>query len=1045
MLSRAAGRPLEVVPVREPREPLPRQAAEPQRIDWSGSPLAFDDSAFDFRPPDTTATPGTTNTPPGTPNTPGLPVDELDLGTPNLVLVEFNAPADLVGGEVIEVSWTVRNDGDGRARGGWHDWVEFVPGLSSEGSDDCASGGYLTSKWAGEFAPLAPGESYTVRRTLQVPFDLASTEGALRLTIDRWDRLVESSETDNTSRLDAEVSGTRGPGGSDDDTIKEITDLVIDARAQSAITGAIDGLVRFGERLQGFDVFGVELPLVVAQDGVPVTLGSLFNFADDGGLFDAAVRDPIAGFFKNDPDPTYGELIAVLGNVPGVVGDVVAQEIASLGEIRVDLSLVLSSPTLSLPLSFRETIDAFSLSTLDATATALVTASADVALDLSFGYLTDPGLSPQEAGYIRIEQASATGRLSATGMNAELLLGFIDARMTNGSVSANATVTLDLLNPDGDATGRVTAEELASYEIGDLVALPVTADVANATLPVEATVNGSTYFGAGAQIRLSGNLLSGNALTVTTAGPFAEIEQFTQLDRFDIEDLLRQVANWLRRLEAPFDGDIAIPFLDGETYGGLAGFAQAWTDRLLGELGSTEAANANTANRFGAFLKGLPGIDATLVGPSYNATTNQLTYRLKFTSDLGGPITRPVGFDLNLSPLGSIETQAEATISTNVAIDFVIGVDISPLNLGDPNDPSDDESIFDRLFVANPSGGGPVFDATLSLTASDIAATAMIGSVAVQAATGSATLSGRVQTRLKNPDTGSTTSNVKVSDLLGGVGELSNRSGDTLTPLAITGSASASLQQITVAEDLLGPLAAGRVDISIPNLGNLSTLSVSYDASLAPLLDLATTGVNEAVAAVREAITFLRTRIAASVLDADLPIVGKSIAELANIDARLESLLNSLEAAAADTLQDLEGLLDDAIGVGRPFSGDASVRFETAAKKLEIDLSLDFSQTETASLLLDLGELAGLVPGGVPGLAGLGELVSAGTGGTFSVTATGELRLTVGIDLAPATRGQVYVRDTGYALGTAMLSASELSFEAALGPLGMFVRDGTAS
>ena len=83
---------------------------------------------------------------------------------PDLVLSDVNIPEEVTWGESAVVTWTVTNKGSGTAGADWYDGIY----LSSDEILD-SSDVYLANRRVGSESPLAPGDSYTASRTVNIP------------------------------------------------------------------------------------------------------------------------------------------------------------------------------------------------------------------------------------------------------------------------------------------------------------------------------------------------------------------------------------------------------------------------------------------------------------------------------------------------------------------------------------------------------------------------------------------------------------------------------------------------------------------------------------------------------------------------------------------------------------------------------------------------------------------------------------------------------------------------------------------------------------
>jgi Ca2+-binding RTX toxin-like protein len=174
-------------------------------------------------------------------------------------------------------------------------------------------------------------------------------------------------------------------------------------------------------------------------------------------------------------------------------------------------------------------------------------------------------------------------------------------------------------------------------------------------------------------------------------------------------------------------------------------------------------------------------------------------------------------------------------------------------------------------------------------------------------------------------------------------------------------------------------------------------------------------------------------------LDDPLPIVGLSVNDLIGVADRFASAVSDAQGNPASTLQQLESRLEQAFGLpqGSPLidlklvkdnngtDGDTSDDFSIV--KLEIELEAAFSRS--LGINFDLASLLDLP-----------DLGAFGGGADLDVSGALGLRLDFGFN--PESPLDVYVFDTTGLEGTLDILGTDLTFRAAVGPLGVFVNEG---
>ena len=123
------------------------------------------------------------------------------VGNADLVVTAATAPAQAAAGEIAALSWTVHNNGTGKATGRWYDgywekyraWNDNVY-LSADGV--CCTGDTYVGQVRRINAPVAAGASYTVEVNMQLP-SIADGNYQLLIKADATGDLNEAVETNN--------------------------------------------------------------------------------------------------------------------------------------------------------------------------------------------------------------------------------------------------------------------------------------------------------------------------------------------------------------------------------------------------------------------------------------------------------------------------------------------------------------------------------------------------------------------------------------------------------------------------------------------------------------------------------------------------------------------------------------------------------------------------------------------------------------------------------------------------------------------------------
>jgi Ca2+-binding RTX toxin-like protein len=248
-------------------------------------------------------------------------------------------------------------------------------------------------------------------------------------------------------------------------------------------------------------------------------------------------------------------------------------------------------------------------------------------------------------------------------------------------------------------------------------------------------------------------------------------------------------------------------------------------------------------------------------------------------------------------------------------------------------------------------------------------------------------------------------------------------------------------------------------------LGTPASISVGDNGGLGDLAYFDATGFQDVLNALEEVAAFLDGFQDLDFLADTLPLIGGSIGELLNIADRFRAALLSVAQNPAGGLQLLDQALRQAFGI--PEFGDLSLPVNQAALQaylanrgiplptdpgdlanalstqligfslvgtvLRFDLRLPLGFSQSRAIELDISDYAT-----IPGL----DVVALQGGAGLNLKGYLDTTIAFGIDL-DNQHVSLYEDDSSIA-GALMASATNLTFNAGIGPLGVFIRDGMA-
>lgn len=407
------------------------------------------------------------------------------------------------------------------------------------------------------------------------------------------------------------------------------------------------------------------------------------------------------------------------------------------------------------------------------------------------------------------------------------------------------------------------------------------------------------------------------------------------------------------------------------------------------------------------------------------------------------------------------------------------------VGLGLVGEDADGTSGGDHVIAGTPLHGDAIEDhffvqfdatdrlrATVELAATDIDLRLALAGVSVGVQNGSALVRGQLDLRLVDP--GSPVAQIGTTDT-GGLYSVRGVDG-RITLAEMLGSLAGSPHQLrygtpagsTVDQTRLQRLAGdltlrGNLVIDLPvtsSVAGLLPANAGVRVDWTDLSDAATTRASLSVRAtgldvvsglsqfayrnfiegLREVRSGLGDLEGTALFQQQLPVIGKSLADLVGLGRRFDAFIEALERQVVTSPVQIGDAiakaLSDMAADGDDRSGSATVRFDAARKSVFIDLGFAARGQTALSLDVDLAELGRLA--GVSGLQG--DLLSAS--GRVLAAYLAELTLALEVDLANPVLPVFYLRDTTKARFGLGLYAGDIDAQASLGPLGLFVENG---
>lgn len=331
--------------------------------------------------------------------------------------------------------------------------------------------------------------------------------------------------------------------------------------AGQAIDDGLSTLNDWVDQIQQIGDLADDLPLIGDSLGDLVDLGDQLR----SGLLDT-LRNALPTNLA-DPSELSDDVAAAMNAIPGAT---VVDE-STPDEIRFDVDFD-AARDLVLPLRLGDAAVAAGID-LDAELDLL----ASISLDFDFGMDLDPGLSPEEAFFLDIDEFRASiaidgfvdGGVETPTLDTGFDLGFVEAKIVGGSLEFVAALDLD---PDTSGDGVVSLEELLSSGLSPDALASAASTSFSASLPVVVDVDPSFAFPLAEGVTLQfGGIDASNLfdlpdfdIDVDVPDPLSigfDPSDFTNVSPGEIVGLLAGLGNQLQVLTEALEPAGGIPFV----------------------------------------------------------------------------------------------------------------------------------------------------------------------------------------------------------------------------------------------------------------------------------------------------------------------------------------------------------------------------------------------------------------------------------------------------------------------------------------------------
>ncbi len=816
--------------------------------------------------------------------------------------------------------------------------------------------------------------------------------------------------------------------------------LLLDAiqpEVQAAILTGLDAVVDWADTLDNFGAFAQTLPLDAVQDNSPPpeadpTLGSAL---DMGGLLDTKLVQPVKTYFTGDGTPTTDELRQALEALPavdGVTSTSTAEEIAFTLHFQGTRTL----QNLLIDLGPNAAALGLSLETLDSK----VDLETELDLTFTFGVELDSG-----SFFIRDVALTATAEVDESALVFDGQVGFLEIDVQGGTFGLDGQVSVTLGNPDADAQGRLSVQELTT-PLQDLATLNAGGTLTG-SLPVLATLGSFTTDsdpGAGTSLPAyalaDGNIFDGTGPTLTAAAD-PRLDELANLNRVTATTLLnglKDLGTWLGLLQASAGLRVDVPFAQATLFDekliGALGLQGVYDTKLISQLTDAAANPAfSSAQALAELLRTKLGLTAVQVDADYDAATNRLSYHVQFSQTYSPDATKTLAFPAQIGPLGDLTSTGNVTVTPKLLVAFDFGFDLSPGNL----------SAGERFFVDNAS-----VKVEAALSAASFPADGRYGFIGIHAS--GSTLSSvaanpvALTVSLTDPVAGTL---VNLAELFANLGALSQ-----VTDSAVGGAVNFTLKNVDT-NGFLPVVPGAEIVVSVPDVGNLASATVTPNASADAIKDYEHVDFGDVVATLQALRDYVVGNVATlPALAQELPLIDRAFTDLADWIAAFNQDVQKIGAGSSNavqgpvnTVQKLDQAIEIALGLGS--TSDIQVTRDGDVIKVHLHRVLTPAPVQLP-LNIDLAALQAAGVSVPAALQGFSNLVGSGPGAQLSVSVASVLDVDFGIDLTTPSTPQGVVYDTTAVKLTARITTAggnPVDFTLPVGALGLFVKSGTAT
>ncbi|UCE72957.1 MAG: DUF4347 domain-containing protein [Methanomassiliicoccales archaeon] len=484
-------------------------------------------------------------------------------------------------------------------------------------------------------------------------------------------------------------------------------------------------------------------------------LGELFEDITLGDLFQIHLVNEILNNFTVPPNQTASQLVSFLSGLgPFTVGDLtvsivsVSKSVVPAGgskyQLRFDLTFKVEQPNSTGDVTFNLGRNADLLGMdYDPETMPPIDFQTGFILDLTFGTILDVTAVDYDGGgvandtkvvanndsfFVRDTTLIANATINESNINFDIQVGFLEIKVIGGNFSLDVDVKAKFKDPSSGNLINLT--ELKDTSAENLVTVSAKGSLFS-FLPVEvkdiATIGFNSSLNAlSLSIHLYGDPFDKfmapdesddprTAPLINVSDAFEEhLLPFNNILSDGFLGLMGQLKGWLGSFGASqLFNAVDVPFADGKTLADVLGFASGLGKllddqniSLTDELGVTTPQFTSVQTLAVALDNALADMNLGQINPNYDLNTHELTFRIEINLTLPDILDVPIDFDLDLGPLGSIQTNVEVSLKPSIGFGFTVGIDLGTFKSLDTEiGVSSEQADFGLRALIDPSTG----------------------------------------------------------------------------------------------------------------------------------------------------------------------------------------------------------------------------------------------------------------------------------------------------------------------------------------------------